>query len=435
MSEPTILISLFSNIWSIFLIILFFGGSIFIHELGHFLAAQHRGLIVERFSIGFGPKIIHWKRNGVEYCISLLPLGGYVALPQLADMQSIEGESKIKKKDLPPISFIDKLIVSSMGVIFNLLFAFLLACIVWIVGLPSSEDEQTTIIGYIQPTLPLDSLNALPIKSPAAVAGLKPGDKILKIDDHPIHSFSELKKQIVMGTYRDQNRIPLTVFTVQRNNETLTIPVNPALIKSNPHTRDEFRFVGISPYHKITLRENPTPSSPAYQAGIKAGDSIIAMNGETLYSSARLSEELQNFKNIPIDLTIQRNNQILHKTVTPVLLDISKSICLLSNIHIQSLEDLPKKPQAATIAFLPNSPTHNRTPTSLKIFSQFYVLETYPPDNPYLHNIKPLTIPLVKAIPSLLNAKTVASILIFLLPLNPASSLLNNVSCSVLKTI
>ena len=70
------------------------GFTIFIHELGHFLAARQRGLIIKRFSIGFGPKIFGWEKNGVEYRISMFPFGGYVALPQLADMGRIEGENE-----------------------------------------------------------------------------------------------------------------------------------------------------------------------------------------------------------------------------------------------------------------------------------------------------------------------------------------------------
>ena len=68
------------------------GFTIFIHELGHFLAARRRGLIITRFSIGFGPKIVGWTSNGVEYRLSLIPFGGYVALPQLADMGRLEGK-------------------------------------------------------------------------------------------------------------------------------------------------------------------------------------------------------------------------------------------------------------------------------------------------------------------------------------------------------
>ena len=110
------------------------GFTIFIHELGHFLAARNRGLVIKKFSIGFGPKLFGWTRKGVEYRLSAIPFGGYVALPQLADMGRIEGsrkkirrilshdswededeENETKKEILPKIGYADKMIVSSYG--------------------------------------------------------------------------------------------------------------------------------------------------------------------------------------------------------------------------------------------------------------------------------------------------------------------------------
>lgn len=95
--------SLLSNVWSILLVALFFGGSIFVHELGHFLAARWRGAKVERFSIGFGPAIFSWRgRDGVEYRLAWIPLGGYVLLPQLADLGPVEGKSEVDVEKLRP---------------------------------------------------------------------------------------------------------------------------------------------------------------------------------------------------------------------------------------------------------------------------------------------------------------------------------------------
>ena len=109
---PELLQSLLSNVWSIFLVVLFFGGSIFVHELGHFLAARRRGAVVERFSIGFGPPI--WSKrgkDGVDYRIAWFPLGGYVLLPQLADLGAVEGESTTDVSQLPPVSYPTKMLV------------------------------------------------------------------------------------------------------------------------------------------------------------------------------------------------------------------------------------------------------------------------------------------------------------------------------------
>lgn len=146
---------IFSNTWAITLVLLFFGGSIFVHELGHFLAAKARGLKVLRFSIGFGPKLLAWKgRDGCKYMVSLLPFGGYVALPQLADMGALEGgddsegDMEIIRK-LPKASVSDKIIVSAAGAFFNILFAAALAAIVWAAGIPESQAYKTTTIGYV----------------------------------------------------------------------------------------------------------------------------------------------------------------------------------------------------------------------------------------------------------------------------------------------
>mgnify|MGYP003340689615 CR=1 FL=1 len=126
---------LLGSLRGILLIVVFFGGSIFVHELGHFLAARKRGLKVERFSIGFGPRLFGWTgKDGVDYRVSLIPLGGYVALPQLADMQGIEGENAEDAEALPKITFADKMIVSVMGAVFNVIFAFVLATILWFTG-------------------------------------------------------------------------------------------------------------------------------------------------------------------------------------------------------------------------------------------------------------------------------------------------------------
>ncbi|MEO5960065.1 MAG: site-2 protease family protein, partial [Opitutaceae bacterium] len=121
---PDLLPSLLSNAWSIFLVVAFFGGSIFVHELGHFLAARRRGVHVERFSIGFGPAI--WSRrgkDGVEYRIAWFPLGGYVLLPQLADLGAVEGQSSTDVAKLPPVSYATRMIVFAAGATFNVIFA------------------------------------------------------------------------------------------------------------------------------------------------------------------------------------------------------------------------------------------------------------------------------------------------------------------------
>ena len=134
------------NLWYIFLAFLALGISIFVHELGHFLAAKKRGLIADRFSIGFGPRIFGFHYKGTDFRFSLFPLGGYVSLPQLADMGRIEGNENSKKEKLPKISYTDKMIVAVMGAVFNIIFAVILTLIIWGIG---RETIRSTVIGNV----------------------------------------------------------------------------------------------------------------------------------------------------------------------------------------------------------------------------------------------------------------------------------------------
>src|SRR5690349_21301874 len=123
-------------------VLLLFNLLIFVHELGHFLAARWRKLKIERFAIWFGKPIWQKEINGVVYCLGSIPAGGYVALPQMAAMEAIEGKNKAKSEELPPISATDKIIVAFAGPLFSFGLAILFAVLVWGIGRPVSEAEK-----------------------------------------------------------------------------------------------------------------------------------------------------------------------------------------------------------------------------------------------------------------------------------------------------
>src|SRR5881628_4042100 len=104
--------SILKVIFIVLEVLLLFNLLIFVHELGHFLAARWRGLKIDRFAIWFGKPIWKTKVNGVEYALGSIPAGGYVALPQMATMEAIEGKSETPAEKLPPISGLDKIIVA-----------------------------------------------------------------------------------------------------------------------------------------------------------------------------------------------------------------------------------------------------------------------------------------------------------------------------------
>src|SRR5450432_592194 len=108
-------------------VVILFNLLIVVHELGHFLAARWRGLVIERFGVWFGKPL--WKKtiNGVQYSLGSLPFGGFVALPQLAPMDIIEGKADVDRAQLPPISALDKIIVALAGPVFSILLALVFA--------------------------------------------------------------------------------------------------------------------------------------------------------------------------------------------------------------------------------------------------------------------------------------------------------------------
>src|SRR6201987_2952192 len=121
-------------------VLILFNLIIVVHEVGHFLAARWRGLYIEKFGIWFGKPI--WKRtiNSVQYSLGTLPFGGFVALPQLAPMDIIEGKADVDRAQLPKISALDKIIVAFAGPLFSFLLAVVFAVIISIVGRALSQS-------------------------------------------------------------------------------------------------------------------------------------------------------------------------------------------------------------------------------------------------------------------------------------------------------
>ncbi|MEN9632330.1 MAG: hypothetical protein RL077_734 [Verrucomicrobiota bacterium] len=288
-----------ANIWVAFLVVLLFGGSIFVHELGHFLAARRRGAHVERFSIGFGPPIFKWRgKDGVEYRVSWLPLGGYVMLPQLADLGSIEGERSADTAPLPPVSYTTKMIVFAAGAAFNIGFAFLLACVIWIIGQPAATGFTSTTIAEIAPTL--KNAAGQEVVSPAVKAGLKPGDVILMVDREPVATFADIVEHLALSSGWTRQGERETIFTVRRGKEQLEVSILPILSGD-----ESVRKVGFSTVAKL-LVGRITPGSPADVAGIKLNDLITAVNETTTLTYPQLTEALKAAIGRPLTISVLR---------------------------------------------------------------------------------------------------------------------------------
>src|SRR5947208_6563134 len=188
----TMLLHIIRFIFVLLEVLILFNLVIVVHELGHVLAARWRGLYIEKFGVWFGKPL--WKKtiNGVQYSLGSLPFGGFVALPQLAPMDIIEGKADVDRARLAPISALDKIIVAIAGPLFSLLLALFFAGIVWVIGHPVSEADSTTIIGYVL------------LDSPAQKVGLQPGDKILEVDSKPVRRFIGMNDRVTWEVVRSE---------------------------------------------------------------------------------------------------------------------------------------------------------------------------------------------------------------------------------------
>ena len=303
---------LLSNVWSAFLVVLFFGGSIFVHELGHFLAARKRGAKVERFSIGFGPAI--WSRrgkDGVEYRLSWIPLGGYVLLPQLADLGPVEGESTTDVTTLPPIDYTSKMLILVAGASFNILFAFALACIVWLVGEPTFSELNTTRIGTVSAVIKLADGTTVP--NPAADAGLQAGDNVTSIDGHRVANFEDILNGVLLGKGRASDDRRKAIFVIERAGKSMEIVVYPRLLGD-----DKIRISGVEPAEDLTA-ESLLPDWPAALAGIKPGDRVIAVDGKPVFQRVAISEHLAKNASRPSEFLLQRGHEQITLRIQPRL--------------------------------------------------------------------------------------------------------------------
>ncbi len=295
--------------WGGLMVLLFFGGSIFVHELGHFLAAKWRGLHIERFSIGFGPKIVSWTRGGVEYRLSWLPLGGYVALPQLADMRGIEGDSSIDSDAMPPIGYRDKVIVAVAGAVFNIIFAFFLATILFFTGRPTSEDRASVEVGFLSDTL-LNSAGE-EVTAPAKASGMQIGDMIRSIDGTPVSDWDDIHQGIALSTGQTDEGHREIEFIVDRDGKEVSLLVQPIISEGM-----KLRQVGLRPGFTVKVSAL-FPNSPAIKAGIEPGDTLLELDGQPIRSVAFYSDFLEDKAGQAVPIKFQRGDEIISSTLTP----------------------------------------------------------------------------------------------------------------------
>src|SRR4051812_15401972 len=297
-------------------VLLLFNLLIFVHELGHFLAAKWRGLKIERFAVWFGKPIWQKEINGVIYCLGSIPAGGYVALPQMASMEAIEGKTDSKQEQLPPISALDKIIVAFAGPLFSLLLALFFASIVSIIGRPVGETETKTIVGYVLKD------------SPAEKAGLKAGDKIISVDGRAVNRFGGIGDSVTWRIVSSEGEVvPVTVVRKQNPEdpkevgETMTFQTRPIKEKTEAWERKSLREIQILP-QQAPIVARVLKDGPAANAKLQPNDIIVEANGTHLYNPQTLVDIMRKDPKQPVSLKVERGGKFFDVNLTPVIPEI-----------------------------------------------------------------------------------------------------------------
>ena len=249
---------------------------VFVHELGHFLAARLVGIDVEAFSIGWGNPILKKKIGGVEYRLGMFPVGGYCKM---------RGENEFKEawennaNGVEPVkgtffgaSPLGRILVSFAGPFFNVVFAALALSIIWGVGFEFQTLDNRIVLA--------SELSA--DRYPADEAGFRTGDRIIEVNGKKTSYFHEVQENIAI------NPDKLLPVTVDREGETLSLMVRPSLDKSTGAGR-----IGVYFWTEPVVA-GLVPEGNAATAGLLPGDRITRVNGETITNTIDIMRALES---------------------------------------------------------------------------------------------------------------------------------------------
>jgi len=270
--------------------------AVILHEFGHFIVAKLLKIRVETFSFGFGPRLWGWKKGTTDYRISLVPLGGYVKLGGDESNAPIEGEGA---PDIPAHERFDlrprwqRILVAVAGPVMNILTAL-------------SIPFAGAMVYGVQVAPPPVVRQVLP-GGAADNAGLRPGDRIVAFDGKPNPRWKTIADDALLSPGQP---IPIEV---ERNGERLNLTIKPT-----PHTEqgETAGFLDFLPdYGNVPIVVRVVePNTPASEAGLRPGDRVIAVNGESVKSAEQVSQFIRDHVSQPITLSVERNRQQLDIT-------------------------------------------------------------------------------------------------------------------------
>ena len=279
---------------SLFYFVIVIGFMVLIHEFGHYAVAKLLGVRVEQFAIGFGKRLFGFRRGETDYRINALPFGGYVKM---------SGENPMDERTGDPREFLShprwhRFLIAIAGPVMNILLAIVLLTGVYMVHYehPAYLD-QPAVVGWVEHG------------SPAEKQGVKPGDHIVQIDGVQNPTWEQVEVKQLLSANQ-----PLS-FAVERDGQDITGSVVPVSVSNSGAGS-----AGWTPYEPVVIGDLE-PGMPASKAGLKPGDKIISMEGKPVPSIQAMIDSLQQTKNKPLQLTVERGGQRLTLNVAPVLAD------------------------------------------------------------------------------------------------------------------
>jgi len=267
------------------------GVLVFVHELGHFAMARRLGIRVLTFSLGFGPKLLKFRRGDTEYCVSAIPLGGYVKMAGESpeDRHTGAGDEFMSKSKW------ERFLVLVMGPAMNLVLAVL---VMWLVLYQGAEvpayEQQPPVVGRVVEG------------SPAERAGIAVGERIVSVAGRVVDTWDALFVAVLPQAERE---IPVVVRDAESRERTLHIV---------PDARTDFAMgdLGVGPEMRAQIVD-VAPGDPADRAGIAAGDVILEIDGEPV-AGDELVERISGNAGTPLAMTLRRGEGLERVTVTPV---------------------------------------------------------------------------------------------------------------------
>ena len=279
---------------SAFYFVIVIGFMVLIHEFGHYAVAKLLGVRVEQFAIGFGKRLFGFRRGETDYRINALPFGGYVKM---------SGENPMDQHSDDPREFLNhprwhRFLIAIAGPVMNILLAVVLLTAVYMVHYEhASYMDQPAVVGWVEHG------------SPAEKQGIKPGDRIVQIDGVKDPTWEQVEIKQLLSANQPLN------FAIQRGDQKIEGSVVPVAVTSSGAGS-----AGWSPDEPVIIGDLE-PGMPAARAGLKPQDKIVSVDGQPVPSIQAMIESLQQTKNKPLQLEVQRAGNTLNLTVVPVLAD------------------------------------------------------------------------------------------------------------------